>query len=143
MEWNFKRVENYYEIPAGSYRCRIADAELAKSKAGNDMIILKLDISGKKSQIWHYIVFMDNNPEITNRKLTEVFDSFDIADGDFNINGWKGKTGACYVKLDEEDRPKVSFFIKKSKQDTLPPWDEVELYRSATEIQVSDDDLPF
>jgi hypothetical protein len=55
--------------------------------------------------------------------LTQLFDSFkDIPEGNFNIQSWVGKVGACMVKLDDQDRPKISYFIKADKQDDLPAW---------------------
>ena len=83
MEWQFKREERQFdEIPEGTYRVRIASAEKAVSKtSGNDMLVIKLDVSGQKSHIWRYISFLPDKPEVTNRMLTELFDSFGIEEG--------------------------------------------------------------
>lgn len=124
MEWNYQREESTFEeIPVGEYRVRIADAEKAISKNGNDMLVLTLDVSGYKSRLWYYVVFMADHPEITNRNLTSIFDSFGIADGDFNLANWKGKVGACVTKQDDFGT-KVRYFLSKKKQETLPPWQE-------------------
>ena len=123
MAWNFQRTEQQFQaIPAGDHRVVIDSAEKAVSKSGNDMLVIKLRVSGYNSMIWHYIVFMDAHPEITNRNLTQLFDSFDIADGDFNLDGWVGKAGAAHTKIDDQGYAKVSYFIHKNKQDKLPPW---------------------
>lgn len=124
MEWNYQREESTFEeIPVGEHRVRIADAEKAISKNGNDMLVLTLDVSGYRSRLWHYVVFMPDHPEITNRNLTSIFDSFGIADGDFNLANWKGKVGACMTKQDEYGT-KVRYFLSKKKQEGLPPWKE-------------------
>ena len=124
MEWNYQREESTFEeIPVGEHRVRIADAEKAISKNGNDMLVLTLDVSGYKSRLWHYVVFMPDHPEITNRNLTSIFDSFDIPDGDFNLANWKGKVGACMTKQDDFGT-KVRYFLSRKKQETLPPWKE-------------------
>lgn len=124
MEWNYQREESTFEeIPVGEHRVRIADAEKAISKNGNDMLVLTLDVSGYKSRLWHYVVFMPDHPEITNRNLTAIFDSFGIAGGDFNLANWKGKVGACMTKQDEFGT-KVRYFLSKKKQESLPPWQE-------------------
>ena len=124
MEWNYQREESTFEeIPVGEHRVRIADAEKAISKNGNDMLVLTLDVSGYKSRLWHYVVFMPDHPEITNRNLTSIFDSFGIADGDFNLANWKGKVGACVTKQDNFGT-KVRYFLSKKKQEGLPPWKE-------------------
>lgn len=124
MEWNYQREESTFEeIPVGEHRVRIADAEKAISKNGNDMLVLTLDVSGYKSRLWYYVVFMSDHPEITNRNLTAIFDSFGIADGDFNLANWKGKVGACVTKQDDFGT-KVRYFLSKKKQEKLPPWQE-------------------
>lgn len=127
--WDFQREEQTFEVlPEGDYRVRIASAEKAQSKAGNDMLVLQFDVSGHKQMLWHYIVFMKDRPEITNRMLTQFFDSFkDIKDGDFNIQNWVGKVGACRIKHEEyqgSPSAKIKFFIKADRQSDLPPWQE-------------------
>ena len=89
------------------------------------MLAFQFDVSGYSQTLYYYIAFLTEKPEVTNRMLTQFFDSFkDIEEGDFNIKNWVGKVGACAVKLDESDRPKISYFIKADKQDELPAWKE-------------------
>ena len=145
MEWNFKREESFDEIPVGEHRVRIADAEKAISKNGNDMLVLTLDVSGYKSRLWYYVVFLADHPEITNRNLTSIFDSFGIPDGDFNLANWKGKVGACMTKQDEFGT-KVRYFISRKKQEPLPPWQEPsDGGQKKPQLQAFDDDgdIPF
>lgn len=145
MEWNYQREESTFEeIPVGEHRVRIADAEKAISKNGNDMLVLTLDVSGYRSRLWHYVVFMPDHPEITNRNLTSIFDSFGIADGDFNLANWKGKVGACMTKQDEFGT-KVRYFLNKKKQEKLPPWQEPDSAPKKPQLQAFDDleDCPF
>ena len=150
MEWNYQREESTFEeIPVGEHRVRIADAEKAISKNGNDMLVLTLDVSGYRSRLWHYVVFMPDHPEITNRNLTSIFDSFGIADGDFNLANWKGKVGACVTKQDDFGT-KVRYFLSRKKQEGLPPWKEPSESTSSravastmTPVEADDDELPF
>ena len=148
MEWNFKREEQQFEsIPVGTHRVRIASVEKAISKnGGNDMLKIVLDVSGYSAKIWHYIVFNVEHPEITNRNLTQLFDSFDIPDGDFNLKNWVGKAGACVTKVDDYGA-KVRYFVHKNKQKDLPAWKEVETQEAKPKMEdlqpVEDDDLPF
>lgn len=125
MEWQFKREERQFdEVPEGVHRVRIASAEKAVSKtSGNDMLVIKMEVSGFKSHIWRYISFLPDRPEVTNRILTELFDSFGIEEGNFNLASYVGKAGAAVIKHDEQGRAKVSYFIRKDKQDSLPPWE--------------------
>lgn len=145
--WEFKREETVFEsIPAGDHRVAIESAEKARSKAGNDMLVIKLAVSGYPSSLWHYIVFLDEHPEITNRKLTELFDSFAIEDGNFNLPSYVGKVGAAHVKIDENGYPKVAWFIHKKKQETLPAWKgeaPKPVVGPGGFVPVADEQLPF
>lgn len=154
MGWDFKREESTgfdSKIPEGKYRVRIKAAEKAVSKTGKDMLTLQLDVSGYKETVYHYIVFLPDNPEITNRNLTQLFDSFkDIPDGEFDTSKWIGKVGACTIKHEEYNgniKSKVGYFIHADKQGDLPNWREPD----GTEVdadgfmKVPDDagDMPF
>lgn len=129
MAWKFKREETKFEVlPEGVYRVRIKSADKAVSKNGNDMLVLQFEVSGSKTILYHYIVFMNDRPEITNSILTSFFDSFkDIEEGDFNMQNWIGKVGAVKVKHDEYNgntTARISYFIHKDKQGDLPNWIE-------------------
>lgn len=148
--WQFKREESRFEeIPAGEHRLRIVNAELAKSRAGNDMLVLRFEVSGYTSNIWNYITFLDDRPEITNRMLTQFFDSFGIEEGNFNLESYPGYVGAAKIVHDEDGRARISYFIDKSKQKNLPPWKDVNggavSPRPFTELKESDEDydIPF
>lgn len=147
MSWEFKREEQKFEVlPEGKYRIRVKSADKAISKSGNDMLTLQFEVSGSKSILYHYIVFLNDRPEITNRMLTQFFDSFkDIPEGDFNMANWVGKVGACVVKHDEYNgntTAKISYFISKDKQDDLPGWVEPD---ASTEgfVEAKEGDMPF
>lgn len=131
MAWNYSREENTgfsTTIPEGRHRIRVKDAEKAVSKSGNDMLILQFEVSGYNGVIYHYIVFMPDKPEITNKNLTQFFDAFDgIDEGDLNTQHWIGKVGACTVKHEEYNgniSAKVQYFIRTDKQGDLPAWKE-------------------
>lgn len=146
VAWEYKREEREFpQIPEGRYRIRVRSAEKAISKNGRNMLALQFDVSGTKQILYHYIVFMDDRPEITNRMLTQFFDSFkDIPDGDFNMANWIGKVGACQVKHDENGRARLHYFLRANQQDSLPNWREPD----GTEVDkdgfmhLADDQLP-
>ncbi len=132
MAWDFKRDESstFTLIPEGMHRIRVKSAEKAVSKTGKDMLVLSFDVSGYSSLIFHNIVFLPDRPEITNRNLTQFFDSFkDIPEGDFETAHWIGKVGAAQVKHEEyngQTNAKIAYFIKADKQGCLAPWKEPE-----------------
>ena len=152
MSWDYQREESkgFEIIPEGKHRIRVKSAEKAISKNGNDMLALQFEVSGYASTLYHYIVFMNDKPEITNRMLTQFFDSFkDIPEGDFDTSHWVGKVGACVVKHEEyngDNTAKIRYFVSKDKQDDLPPWKSVNDVPTTPEgfIDVPEDaDLPF
>lgn len=148
MNWEYKREETQFDaIPEGEHRCRIKEVEKAISQKGNDMLIVKLEVSGYKSLLFHYITFMVDHPEITNRMLTQLFDSFGIEEGDFNITGWQGKAGGVMIKHDDEGRAKVSYFLNKKRQEKLPAWVNSDNSGNGTPASdmtpIDDEDLPF
>ena len=131
INWTFNQAEyseqSFKPIPIGEHRVRIAAAEEQTSKSGNQMIKLVLDVSGHNSTIWHWIVFMADNQKLTNQKLGELFSSFGIQPGNFNLTTWIGKTGAAKVKHEQyegETTVKIAYFIGKDRQDKLPAWKE-------------------
>lgn len=132
MSWNYQREEStgFKPIPEGDHRIRIAKAEKKQSQTGKDMLSLEFEVSGYKGKIFHNIVFLPDRPEITNRNLTQFFDSFkDIGDGNFNLSSYVGKVGAAKVKHEEYNgntNAKIQWFIHKDKQGNLPPWKEPE-----------------
>ena len=155
MSWQYKREERqqFPTLAEGQYRIRIKSADKAQSKSGNDMLALQFEVSGSSVVIYHYIVFLDDKPEITNRMLTQFFDSFkDIPEGDFNMQNWIGKVGAAKIKNEEYNgnvSSKISYFISKDKQAELPEWREAD-GKPAPQVdengfmQADDDDkLPF
>ena len=146
MAWSYKREEQRFpQIPEGTYRIRIKSADKAVSKNGNDMLALQFEVSGSRQILYHYIVFLDDRPEITNRMLTQFFDSFSaIEEGDFNMTTWLGKVGACKVKHDEDGRARISYFIRADKQGDLPPWKDENGGESTEDgfMKMADADLP-
>lgn len=146
MAWDYKREERQFEqIPEGRYRIRVRSAEKAISKNGNDMLALQFDVSGSRQILYHYIVFLDDRPEITNRMLTQFFDSFkDIPEGDFNMANWVGKVGACQVKHDDDGRARLHYFLRGNQQEGLPNWREPDGREVDKDgyMQVNEDELP-
>lgn len=132
MAWKYERKERQFSlVPEGEHRIRIKDAAKAVSKSGRDMLSLQFEVSGRNEILFHYIVFLDDKPEITNRQLTQFFDAFPgIPEGDFNLQNWIGKVGACRVRHEESDynggttQARIHYFLSADKQDALPPWSE-------------------
>lgn len=151
--WNYQREEQQFEvIPEGQHRIRVKSAETARSKNGNVMLALQFDVSGYSLTLYHYIVFLLDRPEITNRMLTQFYDSFkDIPEGNTDLASWVGKVGACRVKHDDYNGSKiakVSYFIKADKQGELPPWSEPQSnttggFMKVSDKVVEDNGLPF
>ena len=152
MAWNYQRTESQFsEIPEGRYRVVIDSAEKAVSQKGNDMLVIKMSVSGQSSSVWHYISFLEDRPEITNRMLTQLFDSFDIEEGNFNLQSYVGKAGAVMIKHDDTGRARISYLIAKNKQGDLPPFVDKNGRPPLTPNkdgympipEIGDDEIPF
>ena len=131
VNWNFNAADyeeqSFKPIPVGDHRVRIASAEEQISSSGRQMIKLVLNVSGYNATIWHFIVFMPENQKLTNQKLGELWNSFGIPQGNFDLNTWVGKVGAAKVKHEDyngEPNAKIAYFISKDRQDKLPVWKE-------------------
>lgn len=148
MGWKYQREEStpIEQIPEGKHRIRIKSVEAAQSKAGNDMLAFQFEVSGFSTILYHYITFLNDKPEITNRMLTQFFDSFkDIPEGNFKFSTWTGKVGACMVAKDKNnpDRTRLSYFIPADKQADLPAWKNSNGGAPAGFEEVESDDYPF
>lgn len=157
MAWTFNPNEyeesSFSVIPAGDHRVRINDVISKKSKAGNDMYEITLDVSGHGSKLWFYLVIDPNDSKKTNQRVGSFFDSFGITDyNTANYIRWKGKVGAVRVVHEEyngEQQANVRFCLSRKNQDKLPP---AQFSSTATAsvapvsdfgVLDSDDALPF
>ena len=122
--------ESKVTVPAGKHRVRIALITPKISKTGNRMYEIMFDVSGYTFRLFDYLVFNEQNSQQTNGKIGSIVHSFgvkaDQLDPEKTPIGWVHAVGACVVKLDEESRSKISYYIEKEKAIDLPPWKEVE-----------------
>ena len=78
FNWDYEETKSDFEseqIPNGDYRLVIRGAEKAMSKdiiKPKKMIKLKLGVSGYAKSLYHYIVFLPDNRDVTNRNLTNA-----------------------------------------------------------------------
>ena len=133
MAWNYSEQdyrESKQTIPAGKHRVRISAIVPKVSKKGSLMYEIALDVSGLPFRLRDYLVFMEDNAKMTNAKIGAICHSFGVSPVGLNPEtvpaGWVGAVGAADVVLDEEERPKVRYYIDKEKQTDLPPWKEPE-----------------
>lgn len=150
FDWNYEETKSDFEseqIPNGDYRMIIRGAEKAMSKdiiKPKKMIKLKLGVSGYAKSIYHYIVFLPDNREVTNRNLTNFFRSFGIQGGNFNLDSYLGKEGAGRIEIDSNGYEKVKYFLEGNMKDRLPafapPAKKAKVEKPKQELE---DDIPF
>ena len=149
FDWNYEETKSDFEseqIPNGDYRMVIRGAEKAMSKDTvnpKKMIKLKLGVSGYAKNIYHYIVFLPNNREITNRNLTNFFRSFGIEGGNFNLDSYLGKEGAGRVEIDSNGYEKVKYFLEGNMKDRLPAFAPPAKKAKVEKPKQEEDDIPF
>ena len=149
FDWNYEETKSDFEseqIPNGDYRMIIRGAEKAMSKDTvnpKKMIKLKLGVSGYAKNIYHYIVFLPNNREITNRNLTNFFRSFGIEGGNFNLDSYLGKEGAGRIEIDSNGYEKVKYFLEGTMKDRLPAFAPPAKKAKVVKPKQEEDDIPF
>lgn len=118
--------QNFQIIPVGDYRARIADVVEKTFKSGNGGYEITLDINGHNSKLWFYLVLDQSNPQQTNQRIGDFFNSFGITNPAMGTGKqWIGSVGAVRVKHEEyngENTAKVAYCINRSRQDKLPAW---------------------
>ena len=148
FDWNYEETKRDFEpeqIPNGDYRMIIRGAEKAMSKdiiKPKKMIKLKLGVSGYAKSIYHYIVFLPDNREVTNRNLTNFFRSFGIEGGNFNLDSYLGKEGAGRIEIDSNGYEKVKYFLEGTMKDRLPAFAPPAKKAKVVEPK-KEDDIPF
>ena len=155
-QWTFDPTqykENDFQIiPVGDYRARIADVTEKKFSSGNEGYEITLEITGYNSKMWFYLVLDASNPQQTNQRIGDFFNSFGITDYNMaNYPRWKGKVGAVRVVHEEyngENQAKVRFCLNRKNQDKLPPAKfSTEATASTagnfTPVDIPADELPF
>lgn len=129
---------------AGDYRVEIVNAENKETRETHkNMIVLSLKLNGTSIIVKDYIV----EGEWFNRKATQIFDSFNIKEGDFNLITWNGAIGAARLKEDENGYLKVAYYLDKKRAEKLPAWvgevPERQNVTSFEEVNLEEDNLPF
>lgn len=113
-------------IPVGDYRVRIADVVERTFKSGNEGYEITLDVNGKNSKLWMYLVLDASNPAQTNQRIGDFFNSFGIVNPAMGTGKqWIGAVGAVRVKHEQyegETTAKVAYVIARNRQDNLPAW---------------------
>ena len=150
MAWIFNpqdfEAQDFGVIPAGDYRCRIADVIEKTFRSGNEGYEVTFEISGYRSKLWYYIVLDRNDVKKTNQKIGSFFESFGITDPDLSHHrNWVGKVGAVRVRHEEYNgaqQAKVAFCLSKKNQENLPPA-QFSNNTVATAPVIEDSELPF
>lgn len=144
--------KNFTIIPAGDYRARIADVVEKTFKSGNQGYEITLDINGHNSKVWFYLVLDPSNPQQTNQRIGDFFNSFGITNPAMGTGKqWIGAVGAVRIKHEEyngENSAKVAYCIARGRQDKLPAWQHTVSAGTTTAAPVNPDveipeQLPF
>ena len=145
---NEYNAQDFTPIPTGDYRIGIEDVKEKLFNSGNEGFEITFAVSGKNQKLWYYLVLSKDNPQMTNQKLGQFFESFGITDYDLNHwKNWYGKVGGCRVKhemYNGEPQAKVHFFLSKKQQEKLPPWQSnSQAQPQGDSFQAVDTDVPW
>ena len=154
VNWNYdarayEENKKRFDVVDGDYRVRIESAEEKTSSSGNDMIVFDLALSGTNLTISYYLTLLEDNPDMTNRMIGSMAESFCVVPDITQFRTWVGKYGAVRTMHDEYG-VKVRYFLNGNRKDALPAWKEPENSRKTgnkTEPQWGnvnvDTELPF
>ena len=148
--------QDWEPIAPGDYRVRIHDVVEKTSRNGNTMFEVTLDVSGKNTKLWYYLVLSSDDFAKTNNRIGTFYQCFGIPPApirDGIEKTWIGKVGGVRVKHEDyngEMQAKVQYLLKPEKIEKLPPWEDPQgssgsaVSRAATMIpEIADEDLPF
>jgi hypothetical protein len=150
--WNFDPSQynerDFAIIPAGDHRVRISEVVEKTFNSGNNGFEITLDVNGHNSKLWFYLVLDQRNPQQTNQRIGEFFNSFGISNTMLgNGKQWVGAVGAVRVKHEEyngSQQAKVAYCIARSRQDKLAPWQgNANTSSAAPNMSFNASDLPF
>ena len=118
--------KNFEIIPEGDTRVRVADVVEKTFRSGNQGYEITLDVSGKNSKLWFYLILDPSNPAQTNQRIGDFFNSFGITNPAMGTGKqWIGSVGAVRVKHEEyqgNKTAKVAYVIARSRQNNIPAW---------------------
>lgn len=118
--------KNFAIIPVGDYRARVADVVEKTFSSGNQGYEITLDINGHNSKVWMYLVLDASNPQQTNQRIGDFFNSFGITNPAMGTGKqWIGAVGAVRIKHEDyqgNTTAKVAYVIARNRQDKLPAW---------------------
>ena len=142
--------KNFSIIPVGDYRARVADVVEKTFSSGNQGYEITLDINGHASKVWFYLVLDSSNPQQTNQRIGDFFNSFGITNPAMGTGKqWIGAVGAVRIKHEEyqgNNTAKVAYVIARNRQDKLPAWQNNTTTATAAPVAQSvniPENLPF
>jgi hypothetical protein len=150
--WTFDasmyQEKSFSLTPVGDYRARIIDVQEKKYSSGNEGYEITLELNGQPGKMWFYIVLDPSNPQMTNQRIGDFFNSFGITSPAMGTGKqWIGAVGAVRVKHEEyngQPRAKVAYCIARSRQDKLDAWKGTQMAAAAQPAEVElPDNLPF
>ena len=150
--WNFDPSQynerDFAIIPAGDHRVRISEVVEKTFNSGTNGFVITLDVNGHNSKLWFYLVLDQRNPQQTNQRIGEFFNSFGISNTMLGSGKqWVGAVGAVRVKHEEyngSQQAKVAYCIARSRQDKLAPWQgNANTSSAAPNMRFNANDLPF
>lgn len=132
INWKFNEKnynqEGYDLINEGNHRVRIMEVKETMAKNGTEGLEITLEVSRYENRLKYFIWYNRESAIMTDQKLGELFESFNITGDDRNnCESWIGKMGAVHVVHDEYRGhmiAKVKFCLKRDVQVKLPAWKE-------------------
>lgn len=128
--WSFDpsqyQEKDFQIVPIGDHRVRIVDVIERTFSSGNEGYEITLSVNGYNSKLWFYLVLDRTNPQQTNQRIGDFFNSFGITSPAMGSGKqWIGAAGAVRVKHEDYNgstSAKVAYCINRKNQEKLAPW---------------------
>ena len=148
--WSFDpsqyQEKDFQIVPIGDHRVRIDDVVERTFNSGNEGYEITLSVNGYNSKLWFYLVLDSTNPQKTNQRIGDFFNSFGITSPAMGSGKqWIGCAGAVRVKHEDYNgstSAKVAYCINRKNQEKLAPWKEATFTAQAPSVAATYE-LPF
>ena len=162
-DYKVEEFSNKIKLDDGNYKAKIVKTEGCQGSNGNKYIKVELEVNGDPNNYPNMFCIFDSPKEakgnksleelksIWNKKMIATFDSFGITRGDFNFNGWVGKTGEITVQQ-QYSNPEFSEVVPyktkpRERKPANPDFSSIGTVVSETPANATTDgfseDLPF
>lgn len=151
------------QLELGESDFEILEADAQTSKAGNDMIVLKINIYDKKGSsgiVYDYLIMYEENGTVPKDKIAfahwktksvckSIGKEENYNKGDLEPYMFPGQAGKCITKMQKDktgkyhDKVVIDEYLPTENPKKIEPAKNITLDNKKEEDEPFDDDIPF